>query len=366
MPPRTRHGAAEARPGHVTLGVLVHLPATQAPVPPEERPMGRAALRLRDEGVRLVFGERLDEGRMSGFVAEDGGWRSVAGAPVAALHDRFPSQTFPDSFAGILSEAGGLPVANPPAFVALCRDKLLTQAFLESAGLLLPEVEADPSRFQDRLEAWGAAFLKPRHGGLGRGIRYVRPGDPLPATGEGVVPGRADRLFLQCAVSPPPGSAGQSLRVLAQREPAGSWLLASRILRRSLEDPVVNVARGAAALPAEDALSTDTLREVDTLCAAVLAAIDTLPEAALVVEVGIDAVLDATGHPRLLELNHRPQGRMEEVARSNPGRFAEAHVAACARPLRRLAVLAGALDAREERYRGAGTASPNRSVSTTG
>jgi glutathione synthase/RimK-type ligase-like ATP-grasp enzyme len=63
-----------------------------------------------------------------------------------------------------------LPRANGEALQALCRDKLRCQAFLTDAGLLMPDVEADPTRFAERLEGWGVGFLKPRYGALGRGV----------------------------------------------------------------------------------------------------------------------------------------------------------------------------------------------------
>jgi glutathione synthase/RimK-type ligase-like ATP-grasp enzyme len=317
---------------------LVARPAPPQPVPPpERRPLGRAALRLQHEGIEVVFGDRLRAGRMDGLVARPGEWLPVTDVAVVALHDRFPSQTYPERFAHIVKEAGALPIGNPPALVRMCRDKLETQRFLERRGFVLPEVEADPAHFAARLSAWGQAFLKPRHGGLGRGIRLVRPGDSLPAFGEGVVPGREDVLFLQRAVAPPKGWAGQSLRVLAQREPHGDWVFPSSVLRCSREDPVVNVARGADVALAEDALSPDAMTELCALCLAVCQALLTLPEAEWVVEVGIDAVVDERGAFHVIELNHRPQGRLEVVASQHPDRFDEAHVEACARPFRRLA-----------------------------
>jgi glutathione synthase/RimK-type ligase-like ATP-grasp enzyme len=325
----------------LVLGVLVPLDGGPA-APPEARPLGRAALRLSDEGIGVVFGERIGGGRMSGWAARPGGWVAVEGVAVVAVHDRFPSQTFPARFAAALAGAGELPVGNPHALTALCRDKLACQACLEAAGLHPPPVEADPARFADALAGWGAAFLKPRYGGLGRGVRRVVPGDPLPAEGEGAVPGVIEPLLLQRAVPPPPGWAGWSLRVLVQRRLDGGWTIPARVLRRSRRDPVVNVARGAEVLTAEAALGRTVVSALDALALAAAAALAGAPGCEPTVEVGVDVVVDAAGALHLVEVNGRPQGRLEALATQDPSAWEEAHLEACCRPLRRLASLAGA------------------------
>ena len=58
------------------------------------------------------------------------------------------------------------------------------------------------------------------------------------------------------------------------------------------------------------------------------------------VEVGVDLVIDSEGVPWLVEVNSRPRGRMEALAAADPGRFLDAHVAACGRPIAALAWLA--------------------------
>ncbi|MFH1469590.1 MAG: YheC/YheD family protein [Pseudomonadota bacterium] len=321
------------------IGVLVPA-ADGGPLrPPEARPLGRAALALAGEGIGVVFGEQIEGGRMTGLVAVRGGWQHRARVPLVALHDRFPSQTFPERFAAGVAGAGGLPVGNPPALTALCRDKLACQAWLEGQGLVLPPVEAEAARFASVLEAWGAGFLKPRYGGLGRGVRRVNPGDALPAEGEGAVPGLMEPLFLQRAVQPPAGWAGWSLRVLVQRTEEGGWTIPARVLRRSREDPVVNVARGADVGLADAALPVGALVDLDRLALVTAAAIARAPGCEPAVEVGVDAVLGADGGLHLIEVNGRPQGRLEVLAAQDPERWEPVHLEACARPLRVLAAL---------------------------
>ncbi len=321
------------------IGVLVHMRSGGGSEPPEARPVGRAALKLRDEGIGVVFGSQLTRGRMTGWAARPGSWYPLEDIPVVALHDRFASQTYPEEYRAALDGAGALPLGNPLQLTLLCRDKIESQRVLEAAQLSMPSVEPDPARFGDTLIEWGAGYLKPRYGALGRGVRKVVPGDELPPEGEGAVLGVIEPLFLQRAVQPPAGWAGWSLRVLVQRTLDGGWSVASRVLRRSREDPVVNVARGAEVGPAERVLSPERVRDLDALCLQVAAILAEQSWGGTAVELGVDAVVDHRGEFHLIEVNSRPRGRLEAMADLDPARWAEAHVEACARPLRYLARL---------------------------
>ncbi len=323
------------------VGVLVRLRPGAGDEPPEARPVGRAALALRDEGIGVLFGQRLQQGRMDGFAARPGAWEERRDVAVAALHDRFPSQTYPRRYRQLLAGGRGLPLGNPTSITLLCRDKLECQRVLEGGGLAMPQVEEDARRFAGRLQGWGAAFLKPRYGALGCGVRLVAPGEALPAMGEGAVAGVREPLLLQRAVPPPAGWSGWSLRVLAQRVPGGQWVLASRVLRRSRRDPVVNVARGAEVLMAEGVLSEGALRRLDEVCLGVAGQLAGSPDGERIVELGVDAVVDTDGGVHVIEVNSRPRGRLEAMAEVDPGRYRAAHVEACARPLRYLSWLAG-------------------------
>jgi glutathione synthase/RimK-type ligase-like ATP-grasp enzyme len=278
---------------------------------------------------------------MDGVVATAGRWLPVSGAPLVALHDRYPSQRRTARFAAIQSERQGVPMGNPLELTLLCRDKLACQRVLQAAGVPMPEVVDDPDAFQGALSRWGSGFIKPRFGALGTNVRRVQPGDVLPSTLEGVVPGRAEPTLLQRAVLPSAGFAGRALRVLCQRAPDGGWVQCPAVLRESRTDPVVNVARGAVVRVAADVLPDQTRDAIGTACATVCMALGEQPEGDWLVEVGIDLVLDADLAPHVIEVNSRPRGRLEVLAELDPTRFGTAHVQACGRPLRRLATLAG-------------------------
>lgn len=326
----------------IPIGVLVPIDPERPAPPPEARPVGRAALALREEGIEAVFGDVLQDGCMTGVVATPGSWRPAVGVPVAAVHDRYPSQRRARRFAAARRGLAGRPMGNALAITMLCRDKLACQRALDDAGVgHTPTVEADPERFAERLDAWGVGFLKPRFGALGVSVRRVVPGDPLPAWAPGVVPGRDDPTLLQRAVAPPPDWAGRSVRVLCQRLPGGGWQLNPAVLRQSAVDPVVNAARGAQVVVAADALAASLMARIHTLTRRVCAAIGAGPEGELAVELGVDLVLDGADQPWVVEVNSRPRGRLEVLSDLDPDRFGAQHIAACAAPLRYLAALVG-------------------------
>ncbi|MEE2751448.1 MAG: YheC/YheD family protein [Myxococcota bacterium] len=315
--------------------VIILVPTlSDAPPAPENTPLGRAALALAQEGIEAAFGAGAHR-----WKAQPGRWSPVESTGAIAVHDRFPSQSRPDEYASARTLVSHLPMGNPTSLTELCRDKLACQQHLESHGIVLPELEADPTRFADRLSTWGAAFLKPRYGGLGRGVKRVVPGDALPAWGEGAVPGVEEPLFLQRAITPPSESAGLAMRWLIQALPNGDWLPRTPIARVSHNDPVVNVARGAHAVAAQDILDETTLRTALELCLRSAQALRQIPNGEWLLEIGVDMVIDEHQHPHVIEINSRPQGRLEHLAQRSPDWMAE-HVEACAQPIRTLAALA--------------------------
>jgi glutathione synthase/RimK-type ligase-like ATP-grasp enzyme len=308
-----------------TVGVLAGVRREQPPPPPADSAIGRAALHLLREGIRVIVGDRVSGGVIDGFATAGSSWTETR-ARLDACYDRFPAVSRPAEHAALLCEVGTIPLGNPPEVAELCRDKLALQRRLEAAGLELPEVEGDPARFAARLAGWGAAFLKPPRGSFGEGVARVRPGHALPEEPEAWV--------LQRAVAAPAPWAGVSVRALIQREPDGSWTLPPPVARRDPDDPVVNVARSAEAVPAADALGQATLARVEETARAVGAALGADPHT---LELGLDFAVDPTGRPWLIEVNGRPCGRLEVLAARDPARFGAAHLEACARPLATLA-----------------------------
>lgn len=328
----------------VAIGVLV--PVNPGPLqPPMTRPVGRAALALRKEGITVIFGDRIerrgDEVWMTGQIAIPGAWQTVTQS-VQAIHDRYPSQRRARSYAAAMDVAGNLPLGNPTSLTMLCRDKLDCQRWLASHGIPMPAVSSDPQEWPSLLTQWGSGFLKPRYGALGIGVQRVCPGDALPHTCQGVVPGKQDPTILQRAIAPPSGWAGLSVRALCQRKTDKSWTICPPVLRRSTTDFVVNAARGATVHPAEDVLSADSMKAMATLCQSTCAALSAHSDGDRLVEVGLDLVIDPQWDPHLIEVNSRPRGRLEVLASADPSRFHAAHIDACARPIRYLAHIAQA------------------------
>ena len=318
------------------IGVLV--PHFEGPLePPEARPIGRAALLLEDEGQAVVFGAHADDGCLVGHRAVPGGWQAVR-QPIRFAYDRYPSQTDPEGYAALRAGLTGVSIANPLAMTLLCRDKVRTQRVLEQHGLPQPSIETDPTRFQDRLHQWGTAYLKPRFGAFGRGISRVVWGDATPAQGEGAVAGHVEELFLQQAIPPLSPWKGVACRVLAQRTGPSTWWVGPPVVRRSASDWVVNAARGAEVVPAQEVLPAlvDQLADLAERAARALA---DCPEGNLLVEIGLDAVVSHDQTPVIVEVNSRPRGRLEALAQLDPEQYQQAHVTACCRPLRYLATL---------------------------
>jgi len=294
--------------------------------------MGRAALSLEAEGVLTLFGsEAISHGVFRGDQAIRGGWRTVT-AEVHAVYDRFPSQGHPEPYLRLRRLLGHLPWVNPPDLIALCRDKLATQELLHTVGSW-PPVERDPDRFHQRLSDWGAAFIKPRFGSFGAGVRRVVPGDRLPSKLQGTVPNTLEPAILQRAIHPPPSFQGVSVRVNMQRDTGGVWVINSPVARTSELDPVVNAATGAEVSPAHQILPLGTLKECTQQATAVAHRFESR-WGDVVAELGVDLVIDHHEHPWLIEVNARPRGRLAALAGAWPQRFADEHLQATARPIR--------------------------------
>lgn len=321
----------------IPIGVWVPIDSTASMPPPGARPLGRAALAARERGLEVIFGDRLEDGVLHGVLAHDGHWQTVA-RRVVGIHDRYPGQSRAAQWDRLhhAAQQAQVRVGNSRAATLLCRDKLACQRVLEAAGVVgLPPVESRPDHFSARLAQWGGAFAKPRSGALGAGVRFVVPGDHVPASLPTVVAGRRDPALLQWAVPAPPGVAGRVLRVLVQRV-GGGFVCRPAVLRQSATDPVVNVARGAGVTPAEDALDEGVLDTVYQRVTAVARAID--GAAPGVVELGVDVALDPCHNPWVIEVNTRPRGRLRVLARDLPDRFETVALDAALAPWLALAV----------------------------
>ncbi len=330
-----------------TVAALMPLDPETGDRTPVDADFGRAADLLRERGIRVIVADPAAAevtaagARIRGWVPRDGRWRPSGPHDLAAVYNRLPAR-YPERFGALLQalQRRRVPVGNPPGTNRLALDKGESLQLLAAAGLPVPEVETDADRFELCLQSWGTAFCKPRFGSFGRGVARVEPGDPLPAHADGPA-------ILQRAVSPPPGPySGVCIRGLVQREVDGTWRAAGRVARVSEGDPVVNVARGASALPVGslarrlddiagieerlDALEMDVVRAMEDAAG---------EDAPAMLELGMDWVLDPGGAPWLIEINGKPGGRLRVLAEGE-GPWRQRHERALAAPFLRLAALA--------------------------
>ena len=313
------------------IGVLIPTDKRETPTPPEELPIGRAALKLAAEGISIVCGDRLENGRMHGWSAVPGGWEPVQDAKILVLYDRFSTLAREKGFERVLANRTDVPLLNAPHATALCRDKLVCQRVLEEAGLAMPPVIADPSSFGKTLVRWGAAFVKPRYGSKGDGVRLLQANTDLPLREI------AEPVVLQKAVVPPQGSAGISVRALVQLESGGKWIGSNPVARTSPSDPIVNAVRGAKVAPAVDVLPAKALSVCRRMALDVAQKLDEHLQPDALIELGVDFAIDEQWMPNLIEVNSRPMGRLEALAAADQTRFGAEHQRACERPLRYLA-----------------------------
>jgi hypothetical protein len=301
------------------------------PPPPSATPFGRAALQLKKEGLTVWIAASPN----SWMQAETDGWRRVEPAAVQAVYDRYSSLSLAETYVALNSQTPDCPRGNPADLIRICTDKAATQRALRD--LPMPEITTQPSQFKAQLANWGHGYLKPRFGGLGRGVQPVVPGDPLPAWGPGAVRGGREPTFLQRAILPPNGFGSLCVRWLTQRNSDGTWLLLPPVARVS-KAAVANVHLGAQALPAEDVLPPHALQAAGDL---VLAAAHRLTECSQgpVVELGVDLVFDSQFKAWIIEVNSRPSGRLSALTARYPKRFSHLADAAVLRPLRTLAAL---------------------------
>ena len=290
---------------------------------------------LEDEGVAVILGWQTERGVLHGVRAQGDRWVDTS-AQVHAILDRFPSQQRHTTWLAALAGLPGVPWSNPPALVALCRDKVACQRVLERKRLPVPPIETCPEHMPETLKRWGTGFVKPRFGALGYGVQLVSAGDRTPSSAPVWPGGPLQPTLLQQAVSPPPGWAGVAIRANVQRERDGSWTVLPLVVRRSREDQVVNAARGAEVVAAQDVIP-ELIPNLEQLARRTVHAISDHPKGSGLLELGVDFVLDEHNHPWLLEVNTRPIGRLRHLFRLDPDRWSASHLEAYTRPLRTLA-----------------------------
>jgi ribosomal protein S6--L-glutamate ligase len=118
--------------------------------------------------------------------------RPVDPATLRAEHDLYVLKSGTElalSLAGAL-HAQGAHIVNPFPVSLACRDKVITTALLQAAGLPVPETRVT-SRLTDVAEllAEGPIVCKPARGSQGRGVRVVRSPDELAGLARQALPG---------------------------------------------------------------------------------------------------------------------------------------------------------------------------------
>ncbi len=289
---------------------------------PPDSDFGLAARFLQERGIRVFLAQPEDVEissagvKILGFSPTRDGWIQEGPFPLHAVFNRLPARTWRRHETLLSDLAARLPLGNPPPINELALDKLTSCHKLRDAGLNVPPVEGERSRFARQISDWGAAFLKPRWGSFGQGVRRVEGACTLPDD---------DDVILQRAIDPPAGPyAGLCIRGFVQRAAGGRWRSAGRVARVSVDDPVANVARGARGIPLEQLQQELGLEGVEPRIDAeerrVIAEMERLAGdgAPLLVELGLDWVLDGELRPWLVEVNGKPGGRLRVLA-SSPG-----------------------------------------------
>ena len=254
----------------------------------QSRFLGEAGLSLAERGVRLLCAV---PGAARGVRPVRGGWVEEEVEGVVGVFDRHVEPA-----PRVLGEwaARDVPVANPPEFRELCDDKLAFAGWAAAMGLPVASTVAGDDPIW---RSWPAAFVKPRRGWGGHGVR--RAAERPPAADE----------VVQEAVEPT--SPGESLRLLLQREPGQGWVAAGALVRRApAGEAVASLGRGATAHPVGPALE----RTLAPLVRQLSDAIPGAPGGHGAVEVGVDLVLGPAG-PRILEWNSRPGRSFERIDR---------------------------------------------------
>ncbi|MAA79794.1 MAG: hypothetical protein CL916_11090 [Deltaproteobacteria bacterium] len=235
---------------------------------------------------------------------------------VFALYDRFPFQKMKEQYP--LNIDVPIPVANPKNIALLCKDKWNLQQYLTQKGIAMPHITRTSfASFLNQNDS--CAIAKPRFGSYGVGVAVVDK--PPPSTLPSVC--GEDETLLQQWIKPPKDWAGISIRQLIQRDTDYSWIPRTTVVRCSKTDPVVNVTRGAKAIPAKELLLSKTIQNIHKQSVKAAQYLAELPNGEWIVELGIDFVIDAHWNPWLIEINTQPKGKLKSLYKSHPEIYEE-------------------------------------------
>ena len=123
-----------------------------------------------------------------------------------------------------------------------------------------------------------------------------------------------DQTIIQEYIQPPDGFAGISVRQLIQRNIDRSWTFRTTVARTSLCDPIVNAARGANIMRANDVLPTTCCEKIQTMSKKIAQILGELSP--FVVEVGLDYVVDRNFKPVFIEANAQPKGKLKGLTKN--------------------------------------------------
>ncbi|MBK06245.1 MAG: hypothetical protein CL920_28340 [Deltaproteobacteria bacterium] len=291
--------------------------------------------------------------RMTGYIPDldTNTWQPSTLHPIKAIYNRCPTSLAPKKLKELQSIARQhqLPFGNTLEVRTLAQDKWRTQQLLEGADIQMPKTSNKWKDWRGLLSETGAFFLKPQDGAFGEGIYKIEsidthyilrrpPAAPVKMEAQALetwleAQAAQHPIILQTSVpSPFHDMQGLSIRALTQQTPSGSWSHAPPVARVSKDDPIANVARGANAIPLEDLLQerwgVHTSRQLiatiqaqnERICEAMLKTL-TSPRYGLI-ELGLDYVLDEHKRLWLIEVNGFPQGRLIQLAKTHPDRFA--------------------------------------------
>lgn len=347
------------------LAVIVDFAYPEPCGSPLDTPFGMFAKDLEQEGIKIILTPltgftKSDSPIAKGWTVEGDSWRA-AELPVAGCYNRVDWKPRFEDYCRVrrLFSESNTPFVNNSDFCAFARDKAISCQALAETGVPVPKTVYDRKSFLEALESWGSAYLKPRIGSSGRNILKIIVGPRWTIqTSDGVVSHvSSDRgtewlltaaamepMLLQQAVQAKTlRLSAYSIRSLLQRQRDGSWVSILPVARVAVDRPTANVARGATVVLGVEfirelyrdkaQLVLDRIAELETKTTEALAALFG-PKARLIVEVGLDIVVDGTGIPYLIEINDTPKGRLKTLLRqtANP-LILDAHKRAISNPL---------------------------------